>query len=106
MIDRVRGGAFNRLHNLSQRNDSVANLVDGGRKNQVNVIRHDDRDPKTVSLSMVVQAAGEHNVTSPFWKSLTVFGVKGDEMRREVPLDVRQIATIELHNKILSCPHR
>ena len=97
VLGRVRRGALDGLHDLYQGDNRAACVINHRRENQVNVIRHDYRDPQAIASFVVMDAGCERDVACPLSKNVTKLGVERDEMRRGVALHVGQVATVELH---------
>ena len=70
------------------------------------VIRHDKGNSKSIRFLVVVYAAVQDDVSSPFGKNAPKSRTESHEVRREVALHVRQIAAIELHSKSVSLTKR
>jgi len=51
---------------------------------------------------MIMDATLENDIARPVFKNMAKLSIEGDEMRREVALHVRKIATIVLHHESLS----
>jgi hypothetical protein len=102
-VNQVSRCTFDRSHNRDQRVDLVRLLIDERRENQMHMVRHDDGDVKFVLYPMVMTTGRKHKITRYGRQDPSKFGDKRDEMRREVFLEMRQIASIELHAKILAC---
>ena len=63
----------------------------------MDMIGHHYRNVQVVSDAMIVDAAPEHELTSPFRHNPAIFRHKRNEVRLIVALKVRQVATIERH---------
>jgi len=97
LVDRSGRSAFDRLKNPNQGKDLPPVLIGHWRENQMRMIGHDHSNVQFVSLAMIVATSGEHNIPSGRRQYPPEFRHKGDEVRREVFLQMRKIAAIELH---------
>ena len=87
---------------ISTRVNLLLRLIDQGGEDQMNVVWHGNCGVEFVLETMVMPARGENNVASNWRQDPAEFCHKSDEMRGKVSLQVRQIASIELHTGILS----
>ena len=69
----------------------------------MHVIGHDHRHVEFISTSMIMETRRKYDFSSNRRQNPPELGNKGDEVRREVLLKMRQVAPIELHKRILSC---
>jgi hypothetical protein len=68
----------------------------------MDMIRHHDRHFKAVPFFVIVDATSRHNVARPLRQNTAELGTECDEVGRIVALHVRQVATVELHWRILA----
>ena len=69
----------------------------------MHMIGHHDRNVELVLLPVTMATTGEHDIARPLRQGPPELGYERDEMWLEIPLQVRQIAAVELHNQILAC---
>lgn len=100
-IDRPSRSALYSLHDSAQGKDFFSLLVDERSADEVYVVRHYDRDIEFVSLPMVVATRCQHKISCCRRQGSTELRDKGDEVGREVFLQMRQVAAVELHEKIV-----
>src|SRR6267154_3462648 len=104
LIDLVRGSAFDRTHDLSERTNFHGILVDQGREDEVHMIRHDNSNTKIKLDSVVMQAAFQHDGTYPLWKKPPMLGTKCYKLLFVIALQVRKLPTIKgLQHRFGSC---
>ncbi len=97
LVDRTCGGSFDSPHNFNERNNLAPLFVDPWREDHVDMIGHDDRDIGLISDAMIMAARRKRNIPGPVRQGATRSCDERDEMRLEIPLQVRQIAAVELH---------
>jgi hypothetical protein len=100
-IDGMRGGSFDGFHDLNQRDDETTCFVRQGRENEVHVVWHDYGHMQSILGFMIVETAGQSDVTRAVGKSPAEFSDERDEVRFVVALQVRQVAPVEGHGIII-----
>src|SRR5438874_10476243 len=83
--------------NVTLKDNATTFVIDRRNKYDVDMIGHHYRNVQVVSDAMIVDAAPEHELTSPFRHNPAIFRHKRNEVRLIVALKVRQVATIERH---------
>lgn len=68
----------------------------------MHMIRHDDRHAQIVCLLMIMPATIEHDLTCPIRQDAAILRNKRDEMWLVVALQVRKIAAIKGHERIVA----
>ena len=104
LIDCASRGSFDSAQDLNEREESMVTFVDAGSQDQTHMIWHYDSDVEFVFLAVIMQAR-QHKIARTGGQDAAAVSDEGDEMRFEIPLQMRQIALIELHDKILALYH-
>ena len=101
-IDHMRRCSLNRAHDLNQRNNIPVLFIDAWGEDQVCVIGHHDCHIEFVFFAMIVIAAGQSHIPSAIGQNPAEFCDERDEVRCEVLLQVREVAAVELHTRIVA----
>ena len=96
--------ALNRVRNFSKRHDDFAREVYFRRKDDVDVIWHDERDVQPIASAVVMSTAIQHNVPRPVRQNPPILAYKGNEVWLGVPLQMRKVAAVKRHVGILRQP--
>ena len=99
LVDRSRRGSFDQLHDSGQREYLLSLLVHEWSKNHVNMVWHDHYHVEFIPNPMVMAARQQDDIPGDRWQYPSKLRDKGDEVRREIPLQVRQITAVKLHVK-------
>lgn len=67
----------------------------------MHVIGHNNRDVELIFLAVIMAAGGHHDIACHRRHYPTELRDERDEVRREILLQVRQVATIKLHGRML-----
>jgi len=97
LIDRPRRSRLGRLHNPDQRNDFPSLLIDLRGENHVHVIGHHNANIQLVSSPMVMKTRCQYDISRDWRQDPAKLSDARDEVRREVFLEMRQVAAIRLH---------
>ena len=86
LVDAVRGGAFDGIHDLGERIDLSCGLIDERREDQVNMVGHDDGDLEIELCAIVMQAGFENDRADVFGQGPAVLCAERHEVRFVVAL--------------------
>ncbi len=95
LVDPMRRSSLNGIHDPGQRADFHGLIIDARSKNQVHVIRHNDRDLQVIVPSVVVQAGFEDDCSDMRRNDPTPVRAERNKVRLLVDLQVRQLPSIE-----------
>ena len=101
LINSPRRCGFDGLRDPGEGKEFSQLIVNHWRKDYMHVIGHDRRHVEFISTAMIVKTGRKHDVSSDRWQDPAKFRDESDEMRREVLLQMRQVAPIEPHEWIL-----
>ena len=101
-VDEVCRSTLDSSQDLDDRKDFLFLCVHAWSQDQMYMIVHDDRDIEFITNAMVMEASGKNNVASQIGQRPAKLGDEGDEMGSEIFLQVREVATVELHGEILA----
>ena len=68
----------------------------------MHMIGHNECDVEFIFVTVIVTARSERDVSRGSRKDSSVLSAKRDEVRLKIPLQVRKIPSVELHNEILA----
>lgn len=95
LVDLVSRRSLDGIHDLCERENFHGFVIDERSEDQVNVIRHDDRDLEVELLLVVMQAACEHDRSHSRKKSPPPISAKCDKMLRIIDLKMRQLPAVK-----------
>src|SRR5581483_8442358 len=101
-INSMGRSALDCFHDLGQLNHDSARQVEAGRKDQMRMVRHNNRSLELVPNAIIVTATIQNNIARPIRQDHPMLGDEGDKVRLCVTLQVRQVAAIEGHREIVA----
>jgi hypothetical protein len=95
LVDLVSRSSFDGIHDLGERENFHGLVIDQRSEDQVNVIRHDDRDLEVEPLLVVVQTACEHDGAHVSRQYPAMVSAEGHKMLCVIDLKMRQLSAIK-----------